>query len=73
MLSALHRAVLPAAWRRRLLATIETGIGRVYALLVERGRIDELFRYRRVEGWMESLDEDDGRGITRPEEVPVHG
>ena len=45
-------------WRSRLLAAVELAIDRVYPLLVERQRIDELFLYHPVHGWAESLGED---------------
>ena len=46
---------------------------RIYPLLAEQRRIDELFHYRPVDGWERSLREPAGPGETRPEEVPVHG
>ncbi len=59
--------------RRELLAAIELGVDRVYPLLAERAQLDELFRYRPVDGWAESFSEDAGRAAARPREVPAHG
>jgi len=63
-------------WRSRLLAAVELAIDRVYPLLVERQRIDELFLYRPVHGWAESLGEGEvgeslGGGDVSRREVPV--
>ena len=61
------------AWRRRVGAAVETAIDRVYPLLVEKNRIDELFRYRPVDGWAESLGKAPGRAAAAGLEVPLHG
>ncbi len=61
-----------APWQRRIGATVESAIAGVYPLLVEPTRIDELFRYRPVDGWAESLDKT--AGVAAPgREVPLHG
>jgi hypothetical protein len=57
-------------WRRRVGAAVESAIDRVYPVLVEQNRIDEIFRYRPVTGWAEAL----GAGVAAPgREVPSHG
>ena len=67
-----HEGAAPPAWRDPRPA-LEVAIDRVYPLLVEQRRIDELFRYRPVDGWAESLRADGARGAARPQEVPAHG
>ena len=60
-------------WQSQVLAAVELAIDRVYPLLVEHGRIDELFRYLPVDRWVESLGENAGSRTAWPMELPAHG
>ena len=60
-------------WRRHVAEPLGVAVDRVYPLLVEPERIEELFRYRPVEGWASSLAEEAAAAAEREQEVPVHG
>jgi hypothetical protein len=60
-------------WDSQILAAVELAIEQVYPLLVEPCRIDELFRWRAVDGWPESLRDSAGSGAERSTGVPAHG
>ena len=60
-------------WRCHVSEPLGVAVDRVYPLLVEPERIEELFRYRPVDGWASSLAEEAAAQAQGELEVPVHG